>query len=434
MWRTLPVKRYDEKILNKLLDRYERSLLYSGKNQVNISITVPMQKNIIPEYFDESSMQYDVIHEQLEALEEKGYIRLFWKNKKKGHILNKCQLVVDRADEAYRFLRRKPRDQREQEIIRIGGKYLGKANVLDQFLEWVMTRIRAGESVKKYVDTENSAGFERLCVLIWKILTNEEECFLRQFSVNYFHDSKVAEKEIDKAVHIIAEFSREGRFDELAAEEILEEFNIYRNPSWVMLKGTGSFLGRGDGLRAEVCLEAFPGGIGVSNQDIDEICWNEEIKPKRIITVENLTSFHQWICDQAEGELCIYLGGYHNRAKRQFLMKLYEAYPEAEFCHFGDMDCGGFRIWKDLCLKTGIPFRSLLMDVETYLKYVEFGRELTDSDRKNLGSMMEDSFFEKQKGLFELMLEKEKKIEQECVAAKFNLKSLGFNLHKIDIL
>jgi len=411
------VKRYDEKILNKLIDRYEGSLLYSGKNQVNISITVLMQKNMIPEYFDESSMQYDVIHEQLEAMEEKGYIRLVWKNKKKGHILDKCELVVERADEIYRLLRRKPRDQKEREIIRIGETYLGKTAELDRFLKWVITRINAGESVKKYVDTGESVAFERLCVLIWKILTNEEECFLRRFSISCFHDSKVAEKEIEKAAHIIAEFSEGSRFYGLSADEILEEYNIYRNPSWVMLKGSGKFACQCDEIRSQVSLEAFPGGIGVSNQDIEEISWSQVIKPDRIITIENLTSFHQWNCDQSAKELCIYLGGYHNRAKRQFLMKLYEAYPEAKFCHFGDIDCGGFRIWKDLCLKTGIDFRPLLMDSETYLKHLEFGRELTDPDRKTLVSMMEDSFFEKQKGLFELMLEKGKKIEQECVEA-----------------
>lgn len=408
------MKRYDEKILNKLLDRYEGSLLYSGKNQVNISITVPVQKNIIPEYFDESSMQYDVIHEQLEALEEKGYIRLIWKNKKKGHILDKCELVVERADEAYRLLRRKPRDQKEQEIVRIGKIYLGKAVVLDQFLEWITTRINAGESVKKYVDTGSPATFDRLCRLIWKILTNEDECFLRKFSISCFHDSKVAEKEIEKAAHIIAEFSEDSRFYGLSADEILEEYNIYRNPSWVMMKGSGMFAGQRDGIRSEVSLDAFPGGIGVSNQDIEGIGWSQVIKPDRIITIENLTSFHQWNCDPSAKELCIYLGGYHNRAKRRFLMKLYEAYPEAEYCHFGDIDCGGFRIWKDLCLKTGIEFQPLLMDRDTYLKFLEFGRELTETDRKTLGAMMEDAFFEKQRELFELMLEKGKKIEQEC--------------------
>ena len=83
MWRIFHVKRYDEKILGKLLDKYERSLLYSGKNQINRTIFITIQKSILPEYFDESAMQYDIIHEQLEQLEDKGYIHLFWKNKKR---------------------------------------------------------------------------------------------------------------------------------------------------------------------------------------------------------------------------------------------------------------------------------------------------------------------------------------------------------------
>ena len=64
------MKRYDEKILGKLLDKYERSLLYSGKNQINRTIFITIQKSILPEYFDESAMQFDIIHEQLEQLEE----------------------------------------------------------------------------------------------------------------------------------------------------------------------------------------------------------------------------------------------------------------------------------------------------------------------------------------------------------------------------
>lgn len=411
------MKRYDEKILGKLLDRYERSLLYSGKNQVNIPIFVPIQKSVLPEYFDESSIQFDVIHEQLEVLEEKGYIRLIWKNKKRGHILEKCELVVEQAGEVYRLLRRKPRNEKEQEIKQICGQYSGKAEVLDSFLTWIQNRIDADESVRKYVNVDKVAEFSGLCQLILGILTNDAECFLRQFSIRHFHDSKVAEHEIEKAAHVIAEFSKDGKYAGLSTEEILEEHNIYRNPSWLMIKGMGAFQRTCGNQTSEVNLGAFPGGIGLSNQDIDGIGWNREIRPKRILTIENLTSFHQWDSIQGEGKetLCIYLGGYHNRARRQFLKQLYDAYPEAEYCHFGDIDCGGFRIWKDLCVKTGIPFKTMFMDRQTYEKHLQSGRKLTEQDKKTLKLMMEDAFFQGQKGLFEKMLEEERKLEQECI-------------------
>lgn len=410
------MKRYDEKVLGALLDKYERSLLYIGKNQVNQTISVPIQKKLLPEYFDESALQFDVIHQQLEALEEKGYVRLIWKHKKRGHILEKCELVVEAADAVYLLLHRKPKARKENEILEICGQYHGKTQGLDLFLDWVKDRISSGETVRKYVDTDAPQEFQRLCELIFRILTNEEECFLRQFSIRYFHDSKFAEKEIGKAAHIIAEFCD---LNGLQTEEILEEYNIYRNPSWLMLKGNARFFKQDGERMSEIDLSAFCGGIGISNQDIDQISWDPNSRIDQVVTIENLTSFHQFACSQLTGKsvLCMYLGGYHNYVKREFLKKLYAAYPDTAYYHFGDIDCGGFCIWKDLCVKTGIPFRPLYMDEETYETYRQWGRPLTETDRKMLKAMSEDSFFEKQKGLFCRMLEFGVKIEQECVEA-----------------
>ena len=220
------MKRYDEKVLGYLLDRYERSLLYSGKNKVNRAVSMPVSKKTLPEYFDESALQYEVIHQQLEKLEADGYVRLVWKNKKKGHILEKCELNLEQLNEAYKLLRRKPKTVKEQEILNICDDYQGKEEELDGFLAWIRERIQGGESIQKYADMDEPGEFERLCRLIFSILTNDSECFLRQFSIRHFHDSKLAEKEIARAVHIIAEFSEKERFAGLETEEILAEYNI----------------------------------------------------------------------------------------------------------------------------------------------------------------------------------------------------------------
>ena len=135
------MKRYDEKILGKLLDTYERSLLYSGKNQINRPITFPIQRKTLPEYFDESALQYDTIHQQLEQLETQGYIRLVWKNKKRGHILEKCELVIEHLENAYMLLHRKPKGAKEQEIFAVCESYRGKAQELDSCLGWGQERM-----------------------------------------------------------------------------------------------------------------------------------------------------------------------------------------------------------------------------------------------------------------------------------------------------
>lgn len=409
------MKRYDEKVLGYLLDRYERSLLYSGKNKINRTVFMPVSQKTLPEYFDESALQYEVIHQQLEKLEADGYVRLVWKNKKKGHILEKCELNLEYLDGAYTLLRRKPKIIKEQEILNICGNYQGKAKELDGFLEWIQKRIQGGESIQKYADMDTPQDFDRLCHLILSILSNDSECFLRQFSIRHFHDSKLAEKDITRAVHIIAEFSEKERFAGLETEEILAEYNIYRNPSWLMMKGNVKIQIRSGDSLIDMELRLFGGGLGISNQDIDNICWDTASPIEKVVTVENLTSFHQWKLDEDTAVLCIYLGGYHNQVKRLFLQKLYRAYPDAEYRHFGDIDCGGFRIWKDLCVKTGIPFIPLYMDLATYEKYFPWGRKLTEQDKKTLGMMREDPFFSRQTELFERMLEHGIKVEQECV-------------------
>ncbi len=409
------MKRYDERILGELLDKYERSLLYEGKNQRSMSISVKILKKTFPEYFDESAMQYLTIHEQLMQMENQGYIRLVWKGKKPGHILDRCELVVENSEQVYRFLNRKPKNAKQQEIFRISEMYLGKEETLDSFLKWLHTRMNNNDTVLKYVDYEKPENFRTLCEIILQILRNETECFLRQFSVRYFHDSKLVEKEISKAARIISEFSRDERLRELEAEEVLQEYSIYRNPSWIMMKGNSLFL-QGNGFeKSKVDLVDFPNGIGIPNQDIETVVWDRERTVARILTIENLTSFHQWKVQSDTKTLCIYLGGYHNRPKRTFLQKIYEAYPEAEYFHFGDIDCGGFRIWKDLCLKTGILFRTMEMDLTTYCRYKRWGRPLTSTDRRMLLSMMEDPFFVAQKELFEYMMKDGVKIEQECI-------------------
>ena len=68
------MKRYDERVLGKLLDIYERSLLYSGKNKINRTISMAVSQKTLPEYFDESNLQFDAIHQQLEQLEAEVFI------------------------------------------------------------------------------------------------------------------------------------------------------------------------------------------------------------------------------------------------------------------------------------------------------------------------------------------------------------------------
>ena len=83
-------------------------------------------------------------------------------------------------------------------------------------------------------------------------------------------------------------------------------------------------------------ISAFPEGIAVavgSEEDVPDICPDQTID--KVFTIENLTSFYRF---KQEHSLVIYLGGYHNRSRRNLLMQIYQKLPDAQYYHFGDLD------------------------------------------------------------------------------------------------
>lgn len=457
------MKRYDNIVLNRLLDSYENSAAYMAEHAAECSDSaapggdpVPecghhprrrgvfchIDKKNFPDYFDTSSGAYEMLHAQLQELEQKGMIRLYWRGGIKGHILEKAALELDNVGSCYRFLKRKQRWEKEAKISGICRKYLslavekgsceteceaertgisGRAEstaILTAFLEWIMDRLQSGESIKRYADIDDPSGFDRICRLLLAVLTNKREQYLRQFSIGLFSDSKVAEKELEKALSVIREFSP-AYIDcsGLSSEHILEMFGIYRNPVWLYMKGF-AVIGTGDvrgGTEAgEADLKPLENGIGFTLRDLASVRPDPAYPPEIVLTVENLTSYYrQDVVISGRKALVIYLGGFAGRQKREFLMKLRETFPSAGFMHSGDIDCGGFRIWKSLCEGTGIWFEPYNMDAETFRKFSESGRPLTSHDREILGSMKRDPFFREQWELFDLMLDTGIKLEQE---------------------
>ena len=155
-------------------------------------------------------------------------------------------------------------------------------------------------------------------------------------------------------------------------------------------------------------------GIGISGEDLSDIRISGTERTKKVITIENLTTFFRW---EEKDALIIYLGGYHNRVRRTLLEKIYREMPEIQYLHFGDIDVGGFEIYKDLCRKTGISFLPYHMGLEELSMYREFSRPLTENDKRRLKRLMEQAGSEGAPYLetLQLMMEWGIKLEQECI-------------------
>lgn len=448
------MKAYEKRVLGALVDSYEGSGQYYKRAGGSRHKDMPDDKTdgesktsrtrffyrfnrkTIPEYFEESSLEYEQIHEAMRQLEAAGFLEIIWKGKRVGHIIEKVALREDRLGEIYQYLRREPkadRERRNMELIRELEKEWGKEPeknpAVMAFLERMGKRLKAGLSVREYLDPDD---MKKTCMLVKAVACverNQGEMFIREFSIRHFADSKVFENMMGMVGRILRETL--PAYEKLDTGEILAEYQIYHTPNYVYVKGNcGISLGDHGGW---VELSSMKNGIGIPGDQISRLRITGTEQICRVITVENLTTFFRW---HEQKGILIYLGGYHNRMRQQFLMRLFEQLPMAEWLHFGDIDWGGFQIFGNLRQKTGIPFQTFCMDMETLKKYEAFGKHLTAGDRKGLSELAKElegeegkegeetgqekeSKWGKERGdirrVVEYMLEHDVKLEQECV-------------------
>ncbi len=401
---------YDKKILNSLLDSYENSLLFTGENKVNINIDFPFNKKKLPAYFDESSYEYESIHSAMRELEEKGYIRIVWKKGKENHIISKVVLNTAQLDRVYQYVKRVPKSDLILSNIALLEKYrsLYDTPVCQRFTDYILERLRGHQTVKEYIDLEDCGKTGLLLKGIFEIERNQKQCYIREFSITVFRDSKILEHIGSRLGKIFRNFGEDFADKDIA--EILAEYGIYHTPNYVYLKGKISFtIGK-----TMYDIGSLKQGIGISGEDLSEIGFCDISAVKKVITIENLTTFFRWVEPES---LIIYLGGYHNSVRRALLKAVHLALPDAQYYHFGDIDAGGFEIYKNLCAKTKIPFQMYRMDLDTLVSHQRYGKELTENDRERLKKMLEQNAGGEEEfcELIRYMLENNVKLEQECI-------------------
>ncbi len=440
--RKADVTRYDRKFLGSLLDSYEGSLLSRGENKVRINITFPFTKKTMPAYFDESSPEYEDIHSAAERLESMGFIRIIWKNGKTGHIISKLQLEEESAGAVYSYLGRVPRTARESRITDImesACTHLGSPAVVG-LAEYVKARLADNKSVKSFIDTADPDGARLLMRMVHAVETNVKECYIRELSGRRFADTKLLESHLGAVCRIIRRFGHVSDPEHLDCgtdmddNELLASFNIYRTPNYIYMKGSGK-VQLGDSF---INLTALSQGIGISGEDIDNLKFIPDSADtgdaadsettasetrdsaefgtgRKIITVENLTTFFRW---HEKNSLIIYLGGYPNAARIRLIKSIGESMPDAQLLHFGDIDVGGFEILESLRMKSGMDFRPYRMGVRELTDYRRFAKKLTANDRKRLDMLITSKKNDSAclyMNTLSCMAENGIKLEQECI-------------------
>lgn len=385
--------RYEKKILNELLDKYENSKSFKGTNKVNQRFKVRIS-NLFPKYEDHSDYDlFRAVNEEVDILARKGFVvpRVTG-----GGVIREVYLNVEVMEEVYRYINRVPRDDINARLEELISKYQGNGEILEEYLKDQLNRIEENRSVRFF--SGDYEEFERILMAVRELEDLQGEQFIREFSVRLYKDSKVFGQIQGKVESLLYEY---GDFPE--KDEILGNLNLMRTPTYVNFKGSGKVSLSGQ----EIDLSRLDSDIAISSSMLDKIESVQVFKGK-VITVENLTSFHRFM---EEGYFVLYLGGFHNRVRRDFIRMLHDQNSEARFYHFGDIDAGGFLILEHLRRTTGIKIIPYNMNLDTLKKYEKMGKPLTENDRKRLGKLREGQFRE----IVEYMLENNVKLEQEAI-------------------
>lgn len=375
--------RQQRKVLEHLLDSYERSRTFRGDNQVNQSFSVSIGK-LFPKYNDDAEYDYFCqINESMEELCAEGLVTLaYWK---KG-VLKKITLNPNRQDACYEMLGRMPRRREQEELVRVWDEICqgdglcrrnesGQEHLIPLVKYITAQRLRVEKNLNVEYYNHDLEEYRELLLAVKAVLDNQEEIFIRNLSIQLFHDSKRMEQLKHRTEALLYQY---GAYQE--RDCVLEECGIVHTPTYVMMKGNGRIrIGR-------------KGKAG---------------------------SFHDY---PAEDDFVVYLGGFHNKVKRDFLLYVYQQNPGKEYRHFGDIDAGGFYILEHLKKATGIPFRSLYMDTKTLERYRGDRKPLTENDRKRLLQLKEElaervqhEETEDYGDVISYMLDENCKLEQEAV-------------------
>ncbi len=364
--------KYESKILNRLLDKYEESKSFNGTNQVKQSFYLYPEKEF-PRYKDDSDYEtYAAINNAVLFLENKDYVQV---TRERNGVIKRVKLQEVNIYLIYNTLKRRPKEEENEWIAnQLDQIYSKNSLILKRYAENQKIRLAQNKKVEFYENDHSE--YENILKAVLFVEMNEKEIFVRDASVQLFGDSKYLERILMKVQLLMFKY---GDFEE--KDTVMEECGIVKTPTYVAIKGKVIINIAGQ----IIDLSNFKGDLALSTKTIEEI---EDIKVlgNRVITIENLTTFHDY--DKVDG-CCIYLGGFHNKIKRRFIKELSQKNPHKEYYHFGDIDAGGFHIYEHLVEKTGIMFQLLNMDIMTLETNRNIWRTLTVNDKKRLESLIQ---------------------------------------------
>ena len=378
--------KYKKKIALELIAAYNK-----GTASIPIS---RIEKKYDPVEYD----VYETVNDAANELVKEGYITLQMESPRHSRI-KRLKIVEERVEEFAEKYGAITRSNINSQCASLLNKYKDSQFAeITSFVSEQISVLQNGKAVK-FVNGEDVSILEAVLAASEAILNQTEDIALRALSSVVFQDTKMLEKVLDGALSIINP-NQEDK------DSFLEKHHIFRNSIFVEFKGNGKIVWS-DG-------SVFPLiGNHAIQMDIGWVEMIDRVETASVLTIENLTSFEQYIVTASDG-LVVYLSGFTKDVIVEFLKK-----TRAQITHFGDMDANGFKIPHNLSERVGKEVNLWKMDEATALAHIDKGKPMSQFNFEQLTKMIDnDQYSENEKAVFKILLDNKKTIDQEIIELK----------------
>jgi hypothetical protein len=256
----------------------------------------------------------------------------------------------------------------------------------------------------------------------------ETPTLARRLSIELFGNSKRLEELQGKVVTVLRAHAPDAVMygdDEWA---LLQSYKVCRPSEYIPLAGPLSLmiLKASDGdERPAAQLHIDPALPSISlSEEILRGTIITSCPATALITIENQTSFSEFLQVRPPSVLAIFTGGFASPALISFLRAIRRYQPELPYLHWGDIDVGGLAILAHLRRQLG-AMHSLCMNVEVLSFYQAHAQALTNAEKEGLELLLLDTELEDCVPLIHYMIKHQFKLEQEAVRAERVLASLS---------
>ena len=122
----------EQKILNRLLDKYETSASFIGKNKYQQSFKESVIK-LFPQYEDHSDfIILERVNEAIDILVRLGYVKA---TKTNGILYKIVELNINQIEQIYKYINRTNKRKVHEDITNLLYRYKDKNHLMQQYCE-----------------------------------------------------------------------------------------------------------------------------------------------------------------------------------------------------------------------------------------------------------------------------------------------------------